>query len=1002
MSNNPTERVEEIFCAAIEIGDADARTTYVKETCGDDDDLREAVERMLTSFSGGQRLFESISPTSFSVVELTKTLDEQADASGTAGGPLPDDSEIGKTIGPYRLLKKIGEGGGGNVYLAQQEKPVRRHVALKIIKQGMDTKSVIARFETERQALAMMEHPNIAHVLNAGETDTGRPYFVMELVHGIPVTTYCEENKRSIQQRLELFIQICHAIQHAHQKGIIHRDIKPSNILIEPLEGMVVPKVIDFGIAKATGDQLQLDHTEVTSFQPLVGTPAYMSPEQADLAEKDIDVRSDIYSLGVLLYELLAGRTPFDQKKLIRSGLEEMLRTIREREPPRPSVKLSGLLPEEVETIADNRKIHKHHLMASLEGDLDWIVMKALDKERDRRYQSADGLAEDIQRYLNHEPVIARPPSRRYRFRKLVRRNKAVFAAVSIAAFGLLAGFGTSTWMFFRERAARLEQERLQQHAQYRALIAQAAVRIKYGDMDEADALLARVPFQQTPSSLEAAEAYQAIANWHIQEGRIKEAGTRFSSMARALASVDPSDVPQVSASMMPAGAVVAYAGTENSYEEFRKMAIRRFGDTMNAAVARQMIKVCLLVPADPETLQALAGPARVVEEGFESPQIDQEERQWADLSLALINYRSGTYTEGARWVSRYFAAPEKIEVLSATIQIIRAMIEKQVGLSAMADVSLEKGRTPVKKAFADKSWINQSGGSSWFDWLIADLLLKEAEGLRVNVESPLKNDPVLLFNLGELDMADAALEGMQERLPATQASASMLRELGDRHAVNGRWEKAKARFDRLFRIHAPEDPDGTMDDFRSAAVLVEQGYEEEYGHYRESVIAHHAGTESPPIAQRVLRECLLAPADQDIMKALEPYAAVTERTYRNTETDQSMRGWQAYAMALWTYRTGDYERCLHWCELADPARSGFPTRNASVLLLRSLALHGLGRIEQANRQLEETRPLIAQILSEKPPASLGWPGFWFDWACVRIHLREAESVLEPESDISE
>src|SRR5262249_53340771 len=341
-------------------------------------------------------------------------------------------------ISRYKLLEKIGEGGCGVVYMAEQQEPVRRRVALKVIKLGMDTKQVIARFEAERQALALMEHPNIAQVYDAGATDTGRPYFVMELVKGVPITRYCDENCLSTEQRLRLFVQVCQAIQHAHQKGIIHRDIKPTNILVTDHDGVPVPKIIDFGIAKATTDQQLTDKTLFTAFEQFIGTPAYMSPEQARLSGLDIDTRTDIYALGVLLYELLTGKTPLDQKELLAAGLDEMRRTIREKEPIRPSTRLSTMLEGELTTTARHRRTEVPRLMHQVRGALDWIVMKALEKDRARRYETANGLANDVQRYLADEPVVARPPSKLYRFQKLARRNRLAFGAAGAVAAALI------------------------------------------------------------------------------------------------------------------------------------------------------------------------------------------------------------------------------------------------------------------------------------------------------------------------------------------------------------------------------------------------------------------------------------------------------------------------------------------------------------------------------------------------------------------------------------
>ncbi len=447
--SDQSNREEAIVEAVLALPPAERGACLDKE-CAGDMALRQLVEALLRAHHQLGRLREQPTETS---------------PKGTFRLSLVVTEKPGDRIGHYKLLQQIGEGGCGTVYMAEQEEPVRRRVALKVVKLGMDTKAVVARFEAERQALALMEHPNIAKVLDAGATDTGRPFFVMELVKGIPITRYCDENKLDTRQRLDLFIQVCQAVQHAHQKGIIHRDIKPSNILVADHDGVPVPKVIDFGIAKATSGQTLTDKTLFTAFEQFIGTPAYMSPEQAKLSGLDIDTRSDIYSLGVLLYELLTGRTPFDVKRLVKAGIEEVCRIIREEEPPRPSTKLSTLDAAEQTTVARQRHSDPPKLAGLIRGDLDWIVMKTLEKDRNRRYETANGLAMDLRRFLNEEPVVARPPSNFYRFQKLVRRNKLAFAAVGGAMSALLIGLAVSTWLFVRERIARQRVSTAEQKA---------------------------------------------------------------------------------------------------------------------------------------------------------------------------------------------------------------------------------------------------------------------------------------------------------------------------------------------------------------------------------------------------------------------------------------------------------------------------------------------------------------------------------------------------------
>jgi WD40 repeat protein len=433
-SANTSDGEKALFEQALELTSTAERRAFLKGACAEDAALIGRIEALLKAHEATEGFLPG-KPTGRTTL-------------------LSVHEKPGDQVGRYKLREKIGEGGCGVVYVAEQEEPVRRRVALKVIKLGMDTRQVVARFEAERQALALMDHPNIAKVLDAGATETGRPYFVMELVRGIKITDYCDQNNLATRERLDLFVQVCRAVQHAHQKGIIHRDLKPSNILVTLHDGVPVPKVIDFGIAKATEGRLT-DLTVYTELNQFLGTPAYMSPEQAEMSGLDIDTRSDIYSLGVLLYELLTGKTPFDPKELLEAGLDEIRRTIREREPVRPSTRLSTMLAAELTTTAKRRASEAPKLIHLLRGDLDWIVMKALEKDRTRRYETANALAMDIHRFQGNEPVVARPPSGMYRLQKLARRNKVAFAAASAVLLALVVGSGLATIGFVQARAQR-------------------------------------------------------------------------------------------------------------------------------------------------------------------------------------------------------------------------------------------------------------------------------------------------------------------------------------------------------------------------------------------------------------------------------------------------------------------------------------------------------------------------------------------------------------------
>jgi len=473
-------RAKTLFLNALEIADPLQRSAFLDRESGGDAELRQWVEALLAADSQGGSTSASDSQGTFVPIS-NETMDpavadeanthpsselataqyrpESADDADCSFADTSPDDRISRCVGGqviagrYTLLQVIGEGGMGSVYLASQSQPVKRQVALKLIKTGMKSRDVLARFDAERQALAMMDHPNIARIYDGGVTEAGQPFFVMELVEGIPLTKYCDLKRLTVKDRLELFVAVCQAVQHAHQKGIIHRDLKPTNVLVTEVDGRPTPKVIDFGVAKAT--EQKLTDMSFADTGVIVGTPAYMSPEQADPSSMDIDTRTDIYALGVMLYELLVGSPPLDAQDFKRGALLEMLRMVRDVDPPRPSTKLSG--SDTLPNIAANRNIEPAKLSKLLQGELDWVVMKAIEKDRNRRYDTANGLAADIQHYLADEMVEARPPSRGYRLRKFVKRNKVQVLAGSLVIWALLAGMAGTTWQAIRAERARAE-----------------------------------------------------------------------------------------------------------------------------------------------------------------------------------------------------------------------------------------------------------------------------------------------------------------------------------------------------------------------------------------------------------------------------------------------------------------------------------------------------------------------------------------------------------------
>jgi hypothetical protein len=520
-----------IFVNALEIESAEERQAYLGRVCGDNLQLRQAVEQLLTAhFRSGNPLDELPSELRVLRTEFEQTVDFASQQSPR--------NWMGTTIGPYKIMEQIGEGGFGLVFVAEQQQPVKRRVALKIIKPGMDTRDVVARFEAERQALAMMDHPNIARVFDAGvyhpngavsgTTDvvtskpisfhpfleTARPFFVMELVRGIPINEFCQNQELSLPERLELFTSVCRAVQHAHQKGIIHRDLKPSNVLVTLHDGVPVAKVIDFGVAKAIGHRLT-DRTIYTSFTAMIGTPMYMSPEQAEMSGLDVDTRSDIYSLGVLLYELLTGTPPFDRDRIQNAGLDELRRIIREEEPPRPSTRLTTL-NQAVSTVSSTRRRQSARLPVRVRSELDWIVMKAMEKNRARRYETAMALAEDVTRFLQEEPVHACPPSTLYRVSKFSRRHRLTITTMALIAVSLVSATGISLW-----QAARAVDERNR----------------KEGAL--AEAIKARGEAEQAKQQVEGfferfKQSHQRLssARTHADAGRWSEAAAEFQEAA--------------------------------------------------------------------------------------------------------------------------------------------------------------------------------------------------------------------------------------------------------------------------------------------------------------------------------------------------------------------------------------------------------------------------------------------------------------------------------------
>jgi serine/threonine protein kinase len=735
----PTERAEDVYYSALELTSPEQRMAFLDRACQGDAVLRSLVDKLLASQPQAEKFFQEGGVARFPIGELAQSLVDTPGPAGNIDALARADESIGTCIGPYKLLQKIGEGGCGVVYMAEQEKPVRRRVALKVIKLGMDTKSVVARFEAERQALALMDHPNISRVLDAGATESGRPYFVMELVRGIKITEYCDQNQLETWERLKLFIQVCQAIQHAHQKGVIHRDIKPSNILVTIIDGLPVPKVIDFGIAKAIAGRLT-DNTIFTAYEQFIGTPAYMSPEQAVMSGVDVDTRSDIYSLGVLLYELLTGRTPFETKELMERGIDGLRRTLQEQEPQRPSAVVTTMEGSALTQVARSRHAEPLNLISLLSGDLDWIVIRALEKDRARRYETANGLAMDVQRFLDNEPVVARPPSRVYRLQKLVRRNKTTFIAGTMVAVTLIVGFGLSTWFWHQEREARKravvaerqaldaeqQQERLRMAAEDHQRITEAAFLVSQGRNEEADQMVDKV--SELKPSLEAEQVLRALGAWHALRGEWAQAAQRFN----VLWQVDQRDNSwAITDDLLMAGPILIERGDTQGYEHFRQAAITRFNGTNDPIFAERTLKISLLLPADERMLRSLQPFSDVSSMSMQGPENTNDVMAaWRCISLALMAYRQGYTPTAVAWCKKCLSYAGENPPRIATAHIIQAMACSQLNEPEEARSELEQGRKLVESEFAGGLQEGNGSAGFWYDGLFARILLREAGAL--------------------------------------------------------------------------------------------------------------------------------------------------------------------------------------------------------------------------------------------------------------------------------
>lgn len=734
--NYADETEQALFAVAVALEDPAARQAFLDDVCAANPQRLRRLQRLIQLHAQADAFFHGAAPAlALSAEGLAAALpppavESQPIASG--GGERP-----GCWIGRYQLVKPIGEGGSGVVWLAEQQDPVRRRVALKVIRHGMDHDDAIARFRSERQSLAWMDHPNIARVLDAGATEMGKPFFVMEWVRGLPITRDCDEKRLALHQRIELFIQVCHAIQHAHQKGVIHRDIKPSNVLVASHDGKPMPKVIDFGIAKTTADLGESVPATTGLETPWLGTPVYMSPEQANAGAVDVDTRSDVYSLGILLYELLVGQPPWSAEEFAAHGSARIREILLEQVPDAPSVRFNQFPPHQQAAIAAQRNCRPRQILAMLHGDLDSIIMKALAKDRSCRYDTANGLALDLLRFLNHDPVVARPPCHTDRLRKWVRRNRVTFVAATTVLLTLLVGLILTTSFYVKEREARQEQARLRHEATVREQISRAAVLLSEGNFTAADAALRSTPLSAVTPSRETADVLRSLGEWNALRSRWSHAAECFVRLDQANRVEHPTHLIYGMDLLMP-GPCLIESGNSADYDAFRRRILARFGDYPDQQAAEQTVKAALLLPFPEEMTPALQSLDRSLAASFDENPTGNEWQTmlaaWRAWALHLLKFRLGDDAGAIFWAQKSAAFPCPNLSRDTMIDAVLAMAHHRRGEHAAANACLQAARTNIQRAFTPNlAAVREPMGKSqgfWWDWLIARILLREAERL--------------------------------------------------------------------------------------------------------------------------------------------------------------------------------------------------------------------------------------------------------------------------------
>ncbi len=1002
-------RVIELFTAAAQVPPGE-RAAFLDEACAGDEVLRRRIEALLKSHDSAGEFME----------EPPTWLLHEGRPRVTVG------EKPGDWIGSYQLIRQIGEGGCGVVFVAEQEEPIRRRVALKVIKPGMDTRSVIARFEAERQALALMDHPNIAHVLEAGATESGRPYFVMELVEGEKISDYCNRHALPLETRLQLFVQVCDAIEHAHQKGIIHRDIKPSNILvITGREGRPVPKVIDFGIAKATTGQQLTDKTLFTSWGTLMGTPAYMSPEQATLASAELDTRTDIYSLGVVLYELLTGAPPFDTHELLKAGFDEVRRVIRDEEPVRPSTKLGTMLAEDLATISKHHAAPLPKLIREMRGDLDWIVMKALEKDRRRRYATTNALSMDIGRYLAGEAVAARPPSAAYKFRKLFLRNRLWFGAAATVALVFVIGFISVALALKREKAARIETDRSRRQAEADKTQSQQATRfleemlqgvgpsVARGDdtkmLEEIlEKTAARLPVELADQPAIRAKLQTLLGVTYRDLGQYPQAEAMLRESLATRTRLFGEENEATSDTMVELGHAIDLNTANPEAESYirRGLAVRRklFGEE------HMKVAECYFILGSIQW-----GRQEIPEaEGMLRKALEMQTRLLGDKSAELgdsllgvgtLLYSQGKLGDAERMFRQALANCEP--VLSDDHPLVTRCVNNLAVVLAVQGRDAE-AEPLLRRSLATRRKIYKEGHREISEALhgLARLLIRLS---RFDEAETAAREALAMARKAKGDTHEETLEILRdlikalllqhkfeetdqlfadllppERVPKPEYSG-LLFERCDAHARRGRWQEA-ADDARVLMKQSPENHDNYH---LLAPLLVQLGESAEYQKLCREILVKFGATTDIHIADRMAKDCLILPSPDLDLKAVAAMADVAIKGGSDTPAAPYFQ----FCKGLAEYRLGHHEEAVKWAQLA--SAGSFPDVKACAKAVMAMSQFELGRLEDARGALAECRQLIVEQLP-KPGQELGHE--WRESIILQTLRSEAERMIERES----